>query len=102
MKVREWQNTVPLRVANEAVEHLSSFHQFDAIPDEVLIRLAKLRAKVVVADRWGAVAALVNNPCPLPVPNLKQQPQKQLRWKLRGATAPPRLKLIRGGRRIVR
>ena len=98
MKVREWHNTVPLRVASDAVKHLSSLPQFHGITDAVLIRLAKLRAKVVVADRWGAVAALVNNPCPLPVPDTKKKPQRQLRWKLRGATAPPRLKLIKGGR----
>jgi hypothetical protein len=100
--VREWKNTVPLRVASKAVEQLSSLHQFDGVPDETLIRLAKLRAKVHVADRLSAIAALVNNPCPLPVHNLKQQPQKQPRWKLREVTAPPKLKLIRGGRRVVR
>ena len=98
MKVREWKNTVPLRVASEAVKHLSSLHQFDGIPDEILIRLAKVRAKVHVADRLSAIAALANNPCPLPVPDTKKKPQRQPRWKLRGLKAPPRLKLIKGGR----
>jgi len=98
MKVREWQNTVPLRIKDEAIKRLSSLSQFHGIPDDVLIRLAKLRAKVVVADRWGAIAAIANNPCPLPVPDTKKQAQKQPRWKLRGLAAPPRLKLIKGGR----
>lgn len=98
MKVREWQNTVPLRVTRKAVKHLSSLHQFDAVPDEILIRLARLRTKIAVADRLGAVAMLANNPCPLPVPHTKKQSQRQPRWKLRAAIARPRLRLIKGGR----
>jgi hypothetical protein len=98
MKVREWQNTVPLRVSSEAVKHLSLLHRFDGIPDEALIRLAKLRTKVLVADRWGAIAVLVNNPCPLPVPDLEKQPQKQPRWQVRETTAPAKLEVITGGR----
>ena len=59
---------VPLRVKSEAVTHLSSLKQFHGIPDETLIRLAERRTKLYVQDRWVAIALILGNRIPIPVP----------------------------------
>jgi hypothetical protein len=83
--------------ASDAVKHLSSLPQFHGIPDETLIRLAERRTKLHVPDRWGAIALILGNRIPIPVPGSKPRP----RWQSREATAPAKLRLIQGGR-IVR
>ncbi len=87
----------PLRVTSAAVKHLSSLPQFHGIPDESLIRLAQRKTKLYVPDRWVAIALIMGNRIPIPVPGSKARP----RWQLKEATSPAKLRLIHGGR-IVR
>lgn len=87
----------PLRVTSEAIKRLSSLPQFDGIPDATLIRLAKRRTKLHVHDRWVAIALILGNRVPIPVPGSRWRP----RWQAKQATAPAKLGLIQGGR-IVR
>jgi hypothetical protein len=87
----------PLRVTSEGVKHLSSLPQFFGIPDETLIRLAERRTKLHVHDRWVAIALILGNRVPVPVPGGKARP----RWQSTEATVPAKLRLIQGGR-IVR
>ena len=87
--------TQPMRVTSDAVRHLSSLPQFHGIPDESLIRLAKRRTGLYVSDRWVAIAMILGNRIPIPVPNPKERP----RWQVREATAPAKLEVIIGGRR---
>jgi len=94
MKVSGWRHQVPLRVRGEAVKHLSSLPQFYGIPDDTLIRLVRRRTKLVVADRWGAIALILCNRIPIPVPDPEERPRQQPR----GATAPAKLTVILGGR----
>ena len=84
----------PLRVAKEAITRLSALRQFLGIPDETLIRLAKHKTGLHVPDRWVAIALILGNRVPIPVPGGKARP----RWQLRKPTAPAMLRLIRGGR----
>jgi hypothetical protein len=87
----------PLRVTGEVIKHLWSLPQFHSIPDESLIRLAERRTKLYVPDRWVAIAMILVNRIPIPVPN----PQEPPRWQVKEATAPAKLRRIQGGR-IVR
>jgi hypothetical protein len=87
----------PLRVTGEVIKHLSSLPQFHGIPDESLIRLAERRTKLYVPDRWVAIALILGNRIPIPVPT----PQEPPCWQVKEATAPAKLRLIQGGR-IVR
>lgn len=87
----------PLRVTSEAIKRLSSLPQFCGIPDETLIRLSKRRTKLHVHDRWVAIALILGNRVPIPVPGGKARP----RWQSKEATAPAKLRLMHGGR-IVR
>jgi hypothetical protein len=89
--------TQPMRVTSEALKHLSSLPQFHGIPDESLIRLAKRRTGLHVPDRWVAISLLRSNLGPIPVPDLKECPKRQV-TETKG---PAKLKLIQGGR-IVR
>lgn len=89
--------TQPIRVTSDAVKHLSLLPQFHGIPDESLIRLAKRRTKLYVHDRWVAIALILGNCIPIPVPNPSERP----RWQVREASTPAKLILINGGR-IVR
>jgi hypothetical protein len=91
---KTWVNQVPLRIKTELVEALSGLPRFQGIPDETLIRIAKQRTGVQVADRWGAIRMLISNPCPIPVVDGRQKPRRPLRLP----TPPPKLTLIRGGR----
>ena len=86
--------TQPMRVTSDAVKHLSSLAQFHGIDDETLIWLAKRRTKLHVPDRWVAVALILGNRIPIPVPGGKARP----RWQSTEATAPAKLRLIQGGR----
>lgn len=86
--------TQPMRVTSEAVKHLSSLAQFHGIDDESLIRLAKRRTKLYVHDRWAAIALILGNCIPIPVPNPSERP----RWQVREASTPAKLILINGGR----
>ncbi len=88
------QKQVPLRVKAEAVKYLSSLPQFHGIPDESLIRLAERRTGLNVPDRWVAVALIIGNRVPIPVPTLGGRPQ----GKPSEATAPAKLIVINGGR----
>ena len=83
-----------LQVTTEAVKRLSSLTQFHGIPDATLIRLAQRRTKLYVPDRWVAIALILGNRVPIPVPGSKWRP----RWQTRKATTPARLRLIQGGR----
>lgn len=59
---------MPLRVKPEAVKYLSSLPQFHGIPDRSLIGLAERRTKLHVRDRWVAIALIIGNRVPIPVP----------------------------------
>ena len=85
---------IPLRVKSEAVKYLSSLPQFHGIPDSVLIRLAARRTRLSVTDRWVAIALIVRNRIPVPVPSPPAQPQ----GRPSEATTPAKLELIIGGR----
>jgi hypothetical protein len=88
------QKQVPLRVKAEAVKYLSSLPQFHGIPDESLIRIAERRTGLNVPDRWVAVALIIGNRVPIPVPMLHESPQ----GGPGEATAPAKLIAITGGR----
>jgi len=88
------QKQVPLRVKGEAVKYLSSLPQFHGIPDESLIRLAERRTGLNVPDRWVAVALIIGNRVPIPVPTPDGRPQ----GKPSEATTPAKLVAITGGR----
>jgi hypothetical protein len=90
----EYPNQVPLRIKPEAVKYLSSLSQFHGIADESLIRLAKRRTGLKVADRWVAIALILSNCVLIPIPGLKVRP----RWEVREPMVPAKLKLIHGGR----
>lgn len=92
----EFPNQAPLRIKPEAVRYLSALSRFHGIPDGVLIRLAERRTKLYVPDRWVAIALILGNPVPIPVPGSKARP----RWQLREATAAAKLRLIAGGRMV--
>jgi hypothetical protein len=89
----EFPNQVPLRIKPEAVRYLSSLSQFHGIADESLIRLAKRRTGLKVAERWVAIALILSNRLLIPVPGLKVRP----RWEVREPMVPSKLKLIHGG-----
>ena len=59
-----------LRVTTEAVKRLSSLTQFHIL-DATLIRLAQGRTKLYVPDRWVAIALILGNRIPIPVPGSK-------------------------------
>ena len=82
-----------LRIKSEAINHLSSLKQFHGIPDESLIRLAERRTGLKVPDRWVAIALILGNRIPIPVPA-----QQQKRTQVVRTSAPPKLTLIHGGR----
>jgi len=88
------QKQVPLRVKGEVVKYLSSLSQFHGIPDESLIRIAEHRTGLNVTGRWVAVALIIGNRVPIPVPTPDGRPQ----GKLSEATAPAKLVVITGGR----
>ena len=85
---------IPLRVKSEAVKYLSSLPQFHGIPDSVLIRLAGRKTRMRVPDRWVAIALILSNRIPVPVPTPPGQPQ----GTRSDATTPAKLVLINGGR----
>ena len=87
----------PMRVTSEGVKHLSSLPQFFGIDDETLIRLAERWTKLHVSDRWVAIALILGNRIPIPVPGGKARPV----WQVKKVTTPAKLRLIQGGR-IVR
>jgi hypothetical protein len=88
------QQQVPLRVKGEAVKYLSSLPQFHGIPDESLIQIAERRTGLNVPDRWVAVALIIGNRVPIPVPAPDGRPQ----GKPCEVTAPAKLVAIPGGR----
>ena len=85
---------MPLRVKPEAVKYLSSLPQFHGIPDRSLIGLAERRTKLHVRDRWVAIALIIGNRVPIPVPAPDGRPQGQPGEP----TAPAKLVLTNGGR----
>ena len=88
------QPSVPLRVKHEAMTHLSSLKQFHGIPDESLIRLAVRRTGLKVPDRWVAIALILGNRTPIPVPRLERRKDVQSKT----FPAPAKLTVITGGR----
>jgi|SRR5208282_1321158 len=92
--VSQTRSYLPLRIKSEAVDHLSSLPQFQGIPDNSLIRLAKRRTGLKVPDRLVAIALILGNYIPIPVPASGHRRHGQVSE----VTAPPKLKLIRGGR----
>jgi hypothetical protein len=90
----EFPNQVPLRIKPEAMRYLSSLSQFHGIADESLIKLAKRRTGLKVVDRWVAIALILSNGVPIPMPGLKVRP----RWEVREPMVLSKLKLIQGGR----
>ena len=89
----KFPNQASLRINPESVKHLSSLKQFWEIPDEALIKLAKRRTGLHIADRWVAIALILGNRIPIPV-----AAQGRPRWQPRENTAPAKLQLIPGGR----
>jgi len=85
---------MPLRVTSEAVKYLSSLPQFHDIPDASLISLAKRRTRLYVRDRWVAIALIIGNRVPIPVPTQ----DGHVPAKPSEATTPAKLVLITGGR----
>jgi len=85
---------MPLRVSAQGIKHLSSLTQFQPIPDNVLIRLAERRTRLTVPDRWVAVALIIGNRVPIPVP----APDGRTQGKPSEATVPAKLVVITGGR----
>jgi len=85
---------MPLRVTAEGIRHLSSLTQFHPIADNVLIRLAERRTRLTVPDRWVAIALILGNRIPIPVPLAHGRPHGQAG----GATTPAKLVVITGGR----
>jgi hypothetical protein len=81
-------------VTVEAVKHLSLLSQYHGIPDESLIRLAKRRTGLNVPDRWVAIALILGNRIPIPVPTPHGRPYV----KSGVATAPAKLEVITGRR----
>jgi len=92
-RVSQAPKEVPLRIRSEAVDHLSSLQQFHGIPDETLIRLAERRTRLKVSDRWVAIALILGNRVPIPVPFERKRKTETL-----PKTAPPKLTVITGGR----
>jgi hypothetical protein len=88
------QKQVPLRVRGEAVKYLSSLPQFHGIPDESLVRIAERRTGLNVPDRWVAIALIIGNRVPIPVP----APDGRPHGKPSEATTPAKLEVIIGGR----
>jgi hypothetical protein len=84
----------PLRISAEGIKYFSSLTQFHTIADDVLIRLAERRTRLTVADRWVAIALILGNRIPIPVPNSRERP----RCRPGEATPPAKLQLIQGGR----
>lgn len=97
-KVAEQRKRFPLKVKDEAIKDLAALPQFREIHTVTLIRLAHRRTGLHVPSRWVAISLLRSNLGPMPVPNLKQRPK----GPATETTAPPKLKLIQGGKRIVR
>ena len=83
---------MPLRVSAEGIRHLSSLTQFHPIADNVLIRLAERRTRLTVPDRWVAIALILGNriPIPVPLPHRQRKPSEP--------TVPAKLEVINGGR----
>ena len=85
---------LPLRINGETVKHLSSLAQFQGIGDESLIRLAKRTTALHVPERWVAIALILGNRIPIPVP----APDHRKHVQAKGVPAPAKLTAIRGGR----
>jgi hypothetical protein len=85
---------LPLRINGEAVKHLSSLSQFHGIGDESLIHLAKRRTALHVTDRWVAIALILGNRIPIPVP----APEGRKELKSTEIPVSPKLTVIMGGR----
>ncbi len=58
-----------MRVTGEAEQHLAALPQFHGIPTGALLRLVKLTTGLIVTSRWTAIALILSNRCPIPVPN---------------------------------
>lgn len=84
----------PLRVTPEAIKQFASLPQFRGIPDKTLIRLAERRTRLYVPDRWVAIALILGNRIPIPVPGSNWRP----RWQPEEPTIPAKLEAIQGGR----
>lgn len=91
----ETRDQMPLRIKNEAVDHMSSLPQFHGLPDGILIRLAMRRTGLRVLDRWVAIALILGNRIPIPVP----APEQSKSMRVNGVAVPPKLTVIKGGRR---
>jgi hypothetical protein len=70
----------PLRVTGEAAKHLWLLPQFHGIPDGSLIRLAKRRTGLNVPDRWVAIALILGNRVPIPVPPTQRTTTTKAEW----------------------
>lgn len=81
-----------LKVKDEVIKYFSSLPQFQGVPDENLIRLAKQRTGLHVPDRWVAIALLRSN---------RPQPCRTIEMSARASGRSPastKLELIIGGR----
>ena len=92
--VAQTETRVFLRIKGDAIRYLSSLLQFHGIPDHSLIRLAKRRTGLRVPDRWVAIALILGNYIPIPVPT----PEHRRHVEANRAPAPAKLTLITGGR----
>lgn len=76
------------------VREYSRFTQFHGIPDQVLIGLAERKTGVRVSNRWIAIALIIRNPMPIPVPRAEGSTKIQCVEP----STPAKLKLINGGK----
>jgi hypothetical protein len=83
-----------MRITSDAINRLSSLPQFQGLSDEALIRVAYRRTKLYVPDRWVAIALILGNRVPIPVPGGKARPW----WQVKKVKTPIKLRLVQGGR----
>jgi hypothetical protein len=76
------------------VREYSRFTQFHGIPDRTLIRLAERKTGLRVSNRWIAIALIIRNPLPIPVP--RAEGATEVRRTV--PDSPAKLTLINGGK----
>lgn len=76
------------------IEEQSRLKQFHGIADRTLFRLAELASGFAVEDRWVAIALIMRNPLPIPVPGKSGDAAHRSE-----PATPAKLELIEGGNR---
>jgi hypothetical protein len=63
-----------MRVTSETEQRLAALPQFHGIPTGILLRIVKLKTGLIVTSRWTAIALILANRCPIPVPMQPSRP----------------------------